>query len=134
MTPAEKRLVARRAYGEYAVQSNCERIWRHRDKAECSVYIDLLAVACSGRKETFAEWKVVAEPVIALHPDPWGTRERKRDIKPANPAPDVLAPEVSADPPKKAGRGLAALKRALSAPWPTRGPSSKVGDQQEEAS
>lgn len=105
MTPSEKQFVARRAFGEFAVQGLVEGIWRQYKK-ERSIYTAFLALVCSSRGWTADEYAAVAKPILDLHPNPWSKKEKK----------------ASADPPLKPNprQGLAALKKALTEPWPTR--------------
>ena len=114
MTAAEKRLVARRAAGEYAILDSCQRIWSVYRRKERSVYTDFLRVIFSkggdGRASlvNWDEYEAAARAVLVQHPE-------------------VVPPEHidgSAAPPKRVRP--AQLKRhqileALRRPWPTRG-------------
>lgn len=114
MTEDEKRTVARRAYGEYAILDTCGRIWKQYRK-ERSIYTVFLDEIFGGRGDGRArldKWDAyvaAAQPVQAAHPKP-------------KPAPEPK-PEPGSD-------GLGQLRRhqileALRRPWPTRDPWSE---------
>lgn len=133
MTPAETQIVVRRAHGEYAVQDACDRIYRKYKRSEETIYMAFLAVVCRAKRETFDEFVAVAQPVLDAHPNFWRSiRPEKKQTKKVAEEPGE---EVSADPRLKEERpplrrGLKALKQALSEPWPTRGWSPQVEEDQ----
>jgi hypothetical protein len=101
LTEWERKLVARRAYGEYGVNESIDRIWReHRKKnrtPEDAPYLEFMRVVY---KKTF-DWDDYVEaalPLHALHPYPWGP-VGEPEVHP-NPNPGGAC----AEPPKKRKR------------------------------
>ncbi|HET6497327.1 MAG TPA: hypothetical protein VFH61_18430 [Thermoleophilia bacterium] len=155
MTPAEQLIVSRRAHGEYGIIPNCAAIWRGCKGKERTVYVKFLAIIFSGHNKGYAvppalidAYNEAASAVIAASPHPHGlpvservevdtplpAQKPKRHSKKTAAEPAAGPPvEVSADlePPARPTlkKGLAGLRAALRADWPTRDLASKVKDQ-----
>ena len=123
MTDREKELVARRAYGEYAVNDHCARIWeKWRKKRRGSIYIEFLRVIHKPGY-TWDEYEAVARPVQDAHPKepsppspepaPARSRRKRRKRKPK--------PVQEPGPMTSRQQILDALRR----PWPSRGLSDE---------
>jgi hypothetical protein len=97
LTEREKKLVARRAHGEYAVNDPVERIWRaHRKKnrnPEDAPYLEFMRVVHK-KNHTWDEYAEVMKPLLDLHPYPWGPIGQP-EVKP------VLEPVYDGVPEKK---------------------------------
>jgi len=111
MTDHEKELVARRAYGEYAVNEQCTRIWeKYRKKLRGSIYIEFLRVIHK-KSYSWEEYEVAARSIHKEHP---------REPSPA------FGPEPGPEPEHE---GLLAdrdsILEALRRPWPRRGLSDE---------
>lgn len=114
MTEDEKRLVARRSAGEYAVLDSCRRIWNAYRRKERSVYTAFLQVIFSkgDGRVSLANWddyEAAARAVLALHPE-FGERPE--------PEPE---PEPPSNPEPRGQLKRHQILEALRRPWPTRG-------------
>lgn len=138
MTDGEKRLVARRAAGEYAVLDACQRIWRAYRRKERSVYTAFLDVIFGNKADGRAsldrwdDYVAAARAVLLLHPEVCslvekigGNRPKPEPVLEPVPEPDP-EPEPEPEPAPEPEPEHAQLRRhqileALRKPWPTRG-------------
>jgi hypothetical protein len=77
LTDYDKSIIARRAYGEYAIDEICTKIWRTHGRKnrnpDDQVYVKFLRVVYGKKAHTWDEYESAAQPIVDLHPDPWGT-------------------------------------------------------------
>ena len=125
MTDHEKELVARRAYGEYAVNEHCTRIWEKYRRKERSIYTDFLRVIHTGG-HTWEEYESAVLPIHKEHPrelpklSPPACRRRRR-----RPVPEP-EPEPEHEPEHEGPlTGRQQILDALRRPWPRRGLSGE---------